>query len=134
MAEQWFSEQELVEMSRPTMDRAIEAIDRGDLEQAKRALCEEMKHEWRCLHDLMAGGMAGLISFVQARMGDEAWGRRGATALSAAGSARPAIGAATGGRSCTRSPPSGGRTRAAAPARTRARSRSRRTTRSSPSG
>ena len=63
-------------MSRPTMDRAIEAIERGDLEAA-RALCEEMKHEWRLLHDLMVGGMAGLISFVQARLGDdgveEAW-------------------------------------------------------------
>ena len=76
MAERWFSEDELGEMSRPTMDRAIEAIDRGDVGRA-RALCEEMKHEWRLLHDLMVGGMAGLISFVQARLGDdgveEAW-------------------------------------------------------------
>ncbi len=70
MAERWFSQEELAEMSRPTMDRAIEAIDRGDPEAAK-ALCEEMKHEWRLLHDLMAGGMAGLISFVQDRLGDE---------------------------------------------------------------
>src|SRR3954464_12806374 len=68
MGERWFSGEELEQMSRPTMDRAIEAIDRGDLEHAKQ-LCEEMKHEWRLLHDLMAGGMAGLISFVQARMG-----------------------------------------------------------------
>ena len=76
MADRWFSEDELEEMSRPTMDRAIEAIERGDLEAAK-ALCEEMKHEWRLLHDLMVDGMAGLISFVQARLGDdgveEAW-------------------------------------------------------------
>jgi hypothetical protein len=76
MAERWFSEAELGEMARPTMDRAIEALDRGDVEGA-RALCEEMKHEWRLLHDLMVGGMAGLISFVQARLGDdgveEAW-------------------------------------------------------------
>ena len=70
MADRWFSEDELGEMSRPTMDRAIEALDRGDVEAA-RALCEEMKHEWRLLHDLMVGGMAGLISFVQARLGDE---------------------------------------------------------------
>ena len=31
MAERWFSEDELREMSRPTMDRAIEAIEAGDL-------------------------------------------------------------------------------------------------------
>ena len=57
-------------MSRPTMDRAIEAIDRGDVDQA-RALCEAMKHEWRSLHDLMVEGVAGLISFVQDRLGDD---------------------------------------------------------------
>ena len=36
-----------------------------------------MKHEWRYLHDLMAGGLLGLISFVQEKLGDdgvaEAW-------------------------------------------------------------
>src|ERR1700736_992162 len=42
MAERWFSEHELEQMSRPTMDRAIEALDRGDLDEA-RARCEEMK-------------------------------------------------------------------------------------------
>ena len=57
-------------MARPTMDRAIEALDRGDTDGA-RALCEEMKDEWRYLHDLMAGGLLGLISFVQERLGDE---------------------------------------------------------------
>ena len=63
MAERWFSDDELREMSRPTMDRAIEALDRGDVETA-RHLCEEMKHEWRFLHDMMVDGIAGLISFV----------------------------------------------------------------------
>jgi hypothetical protein len=70
MAERWFSETELEEMSRPTMDRAIEALDRGDVDAA-RALCEEMKHEWRYLHDLMVEGIGGLISFVQDRLGDD---------------------------------------------------------------
>ena len=55
MDERWFSDDELEQMSRPTMDRAIEALDRGDVAQA-RQLCEEMKHEWRYLHDLMAEG------------------------------------------------------------------------------
>src|SRR5438552_16153526 len=76
MAERWFTDDELREMSRPTMDRAIEALDRGDTETA-RALCEAMKYEWRSLHDLMVEGIAGLISFVQTRLGDdgvaEAW-------------------------------------------------------------
>jgi hypothetical protein len=71
MAERWFSDEELHELSRPTMDRAIEAIDRGDLEEA-RALCEAMKHEWRYLHDLMVGGIAGLISFIHERIGEDA--------------------------------------------------------------
>ena len=71
MAERWFAEEELREMSRPTMDRAIEALDRGDVAEA-RALCEEMKHEWRFLHDLMVEGVAGLISFIHERMGEDA--------------------------------------------------------------
>ena len=71
MTERWFSDQELAEMARPTMDRAIEALDRGDTDGA-RALCEEMKHEWRYLHDLMVEGIAGLITFIQERCGEDA--------------------------------------------------------------
>src|SRR5260370_5148413 len=52
------------------MDRAIAALDAGDVDGA-RELCEQMKHEWRYLHDLMAGGMLGLISFVQQELGDD---------------------------------------------------------------
>ena len=69
MSERWFSDEELSELSRPTMERAIEAIERGDGETAK-ALCEEMKHEWRLLHDIMVEGIAGLISYVQERIGE----------------------------------------------------------------
>jgi len=36
MAERWFSEEELGEMSRPTMDRAIEAIEAGDSSRPRR--------------------------------------------------------------------------------------------------
>ena len=76
MTERWFSADELRELSRPTMDRAIEAIDRGDLDEARR-LCSEMKHEWQMLHDLMAGGLLDLVSFIQQRLGEdgiaEAW-------------------------------------------------------------
>lgn len=70
MAERWFSKDELRDMSRPTMDRAAEAMRRGDLEVAER-LCEEMKHETQSMHDLLVDGIAGLISFVHERLGDE---------------------------------------------------------------
>jgi len=70
VADRWFTDDELAELSRPTMDRAIDAIDAGDLDGAK-VLCEEMKHEWLMLHDLMAESVLGLISFVQDRLGDE---------------------------------------------------------------
>ena len=73
MADRWFSEEELEEMSRPTMDRALEAIEAGDLEQAK-ALCEAMKHEWRFLHDMMVDGIAASMSWVKEHCGEEAVG------------------------------------------------------------
>src|SRR3954454_3271077 len=68
--DRWFTTDELHQMSRPTMDRAIEAIDNGDVERA-RALCEAMKHEWRSLHDLMVEGIAGLITYIQDQQGDD---------------------------------------------------------------
>src|SRR5690349_19386067 len=71
MGERWFSDEQLAELSRPTMDRAIEAIDAGDLETA-RALCEGMKHEWLMLHDLYAHGTASLMTFIKERLGEEA--------------------------------------------------------------
>jgi hypothetical protein len=76
MSERWFERKELEEMSRPTMDRAIEAIDAGDLTTARR-LCDEMRYEWQMLHDLMAESVLGLVSYVQDQQGDdgvgEAW-------------------------------------------------------------
>ena len=42
----------------------------GDSERAAR-LCEEMKHESQFMHDLLVDGIAGLISFVKERLGDE---------------------------------------------------------------
>jgi len=68
--DRWFDSGELREMARPTMDRAIEALDRGDV-AAARALCDEMRYEWRFLHDLMAESMFGLVSFIQERFGED---------------------------------------------------------------
>ena len=69
--ERWFSPGELAELTRPTMDRAIEAIQAGDYETAAQ-LCQGMRYEWRFLHDLMAEQILGLITFIQERLGDEA--------------------------------------------------------------
>ena len=73
MQEHWSSEEELEEMARPTMDRAIEAIEAGDLERAK-ALCEAMKHEWRFLHDLMVDGIAASLTWVKEHCGEDGVG------------------------------------------------------------
>src|SRR5205814_246422 len=70
MTQRWFDPDELEQLSRPTMDRAIEALDAGDADEARR-LCEGMKHEWLMLHDLMAESVLSLISFVQEKLGDE---------------------------------------------------------------
>jgi len=70
MSDRWFDPEELEQLSRPTMDRALEAIEAGDLDGA-RELCEAMKHEWLMLHDLMTESILGLISFVQDKLGDE---------------------------------------------------------------
>ena len=70
MGERWFEEAELREMSRPTMQRIVEAIDVGDLDGAKR-LAREGQGEWLMLHDLMAESILSLVSFVQEKLGDE---------------------------------------------------------------
>jgi hypothetical protein len=70
MSERWFSSQELTDMSRPTMDRAIEALDAGDVAKA-RELCDAMRKEWRVLHDVMTELIAGLITFVGERLEDD---------------------------------------------------------------
>ena len=118
MAERWFSDEELDEMSRPTMDRAIEAIEAGDLEQAK-ALCEAMKHEWRFLHDMMVDGIAASMTLGQGAL-RRGGGRRvaalGHGALLEAQRERDRQARPQGDRaSC--SPPRGARTRPAAPDR-----------------
>lgn len=70
MSDRWFSDEQLQTMARPTMDRALDALDAGDIDAARQA-CQEMKREWGMLHDLMAEGTLGLISFIQERLGDE---------------------------------------------------------------
>ncbi len=124
MAERWFSDEELEEMSRPTMDRAIEAIEAGDLEQAK-ALCEAMKHEWRFLHDMMVDGIAASMSWIKEHCGEEAVGESQRWAMERYW--KRSVDAIDKRRSCL--PLHGEHTRAAEPDRSLAPSRSRRTRR-----
>src|ERR1700760_5168104 len=70
MSERWFSEVELEEMSQPTMDRAIAALEAGDTDTALE-LCKAMRHEWRFLHDVMAESMLGLVTYIQQQEGDD---------------------------------------------------------------
>ena len=114
------------------MDRAIEAIEAGDLEAARR-LCEAMKREWLMLHDLMAESVLGLVTYIQSELGDEgvkeAWEMQVDKGWRRHHDAINRLDRKRARRRC--SPPPGARTPAAAWASTRARSRSPRTTRRS---
>ena len=89
MGERWFSDQELGEMARPTMERAIEALERGDAEQAAAALRGD---EARVpVHARPAGGRdrgADLVRQGEAR----GRGRRGGVAVEPRAELAPAGG------------------------------------------
>jgi hypothetical protein len=65
-----FTDEELEEMSRPTMERAIEAIDAGDLEKAK-GLCRTMAKEGAPLHNLYLDWAASLLIFIKENFGKD---------------------------------------------------------------
>lgn len=65
----WFTEAELAEMARPTMDVLQDALAAGDLPAAD-GLAERMKTEWGMLHDLLVEMIAGLATYVHEREGD----------------------------------------------------------------
>ena len=88
MSERWFSDEELAEMSRPTMERAIEAIDAGDLEEAKRALRgDEARVAVHARPARRRRRRADLVRQGEARR-RRASRRRGSTRSSAAGASR----------------------------------------------
>jgi hypothetical protein len=70
MSNRLFSEAELVEMGKRTLDRVCEAIDAGDKDKAKR-LAERMYAEFRGMHDLYRDGSTGLLSYIGRKYGDE---------------------------------------------------------------
>jgi hypothetical protein len=71
MAEKLFTEAELLEMGKETVDLVEAAIDAGDLQKAKK-LNRRMYKEFYSMHEGFRDWIATLMSFVQKRMGDEA--------------------------------------------------------------
>lgn len=65
-----FSEEELEEMGRRTVDRVCAAIDAGDAAEAKR-LALRMYNEFVGMHDLYRDWLTGTLSVVGRRFGDE---------------------------------------------------------------
>ena len=79
MSERWFQEAELAGQARARRWIARSRRSTPATRRRRERLCEEMKHEWLMLHDLMAESVLGLISFVQDELGDDgvaaAWTR-----------------------------------------------------------
>lgn len=71
MAERFFSDEELREMERRTVDRLTDAIDAGDAEKAKK-IAKRMYNEFLAMHDLYRNWITGTLSEVGRRYGDEA--------------------------------------------------------------
>ena len=71
MAERFFSEDELREMEKRTVDRLTEAIDSGDSEKAKK-IAKRMYNEFLSMHDLYRNWITATLSEVGRRYGDSA--------------------------------------------------------------
>jgi hypothetical protein len=71
MADRFFSDAELREMERRTVDRLTDAIEAGDAEQAKK-LARRMYNEFLSMHDLYRNWVTATLSEVGRRYGDEA--------------------------------------------------------------
>ena len=68
---QYSSTEDIAEMEKLTVDRLTEAIDRGNLEGAKK-LARRMYNEFLSMHDLYRDWTAATLSFVGRRFGDKA--------------------------------------------------------------
>ena len=71
MQEKFFSDEELREMGRRTVDRLTEAIDAGETEAAKK-LAQRMYNEFLAMHDLYRNWVTATLSAVGREYGDEA--------------------------------------------------------------
>jgi hypothetical protein len=70
MGERLFSDAEMAEMGRRTIDRLNEALDAGDAPRAKE-IARRMHSEFLAMHDLYRDKAAALQSFIGRRFGDD---------------------------------------------------------------
>lgn len=70
MHQQLFSDPELREMEKRTLDRLLEAIDAGDAAKAKQ-IATRMYNEFLGMHDLYRNWTTALLSEIGRRYGDE---------------------------------------------------------------
>lgn len=70
MAERFFSEDELCEMGKRSVDRLTEAIEAGESEAAKR-IGQRMYKEFLSMHDLYRNWTTAMLSEIGRRFGDE---------------------------------------------------------------
>lgn len=71
MAQRLFSQQELQELGKRTVDLIQEAVDKGDSGRAK-GLARRMYKEFLSMHDVYLNWTTALLSFVGKRYGNEA--------------------------------------------------------------
>ncbi|MCB1746957.1 MAG: hypothetical protein H6977_02185 [Gammaproteobacteria bacterium] len=71
MSERFFTDAELREMERRTVDRLTDAIEAGDSDKAKK-LARRMYNEFLSMHDLYRNWITATLSEVGRRYGDEA--------------------------------------------------------------
>jgi hypothetical protein len=71
MGERLFTEEQLREMERRTLDRLCDAIDSGDPDKAKK-IAQRMYNEFLSMHDLYRNWVTGTLSAIARRYGDEA--------------------------------------------------------------
>ncbi|MGH7931596.1 MAG: hypothetical protein ACREQN_00365 [Candidatus Binataceae bacterium] len=70
MSERLLSPDEIIEMEKLTVDRAIAAIDAGDKEDAKK-LAQRMYNEFLSMHDLYRNWTVATLSFIGRRFGGQ---------------------------------------------------------------
>ena len=70
MADSWYSEDELKELSTPVIKRIAKAIRRGEDRKAL-SLCDDLKEERILLHDFFADACTALFTWVGRNLGEE---------------------------------------------------------------
>ena len=70
MSEQLFSQAEIAEMEKRTVDRLVEAIEAGDVQKAT-TVARRMYNEFLSMHDLYRDWTTALLTFIGRRFGDD---------------------------------------------------------------